>query len=140
MKYRVLCDFRNGKDKFKKGKVYEIEDGKVEELVKAGLITEYKDEDVVFKETAILENLRAEKVADSQTIKGLQEEVKELKSQQAKAPTEGEMKVLEYIFQLKNLEKMEISLIEGLGEILGLEVFGANKKEKSQSLFDQVTG
>ena len=139
MKYRVLCDFRIGKDKFKKGKIYEIEESQVGELMEAKLITEYKDEDVVFKETAILESLRAEKVVDAQTIKAQQEEIEKLKAEKAAAPSEEVVKVMEYLLQVENLERMEIPLIEGIGDTLGLEVTGGNKKDKAQSLFNQVT-
>ncbi len=139
MKYRVLCDFRVGKEKYKKGKVYEIEKPQVKELLEGKLITEYKDEDVVFKETALLENLRAEKIVDTKTIKKQQEEIEKLKAEKAAAPSEEVVKVMEYLLQVENLEKMEIPLIEGIGEKLGLEVTGANKKEKAKSLFDQVT-
>lgn len=139
MKYRVLCDFRIGDKKYKKGKVYEIEESQVEELLGGKLITEYKDEDVVFKETAILESLRAEKVVDAQTIKAQQEEIEKLKAEKAGAPSEEVIKVMEYLLQVENLEKMEIPLIEGIGDTLGLKVTGGNKKEKAQSLFDQVT-
>lgn len=139
MKYRVLCDFRVGKEKYKKGKVYEIGESQVEELLEAKLITEYKDEDVVFKETALLESLRAEKIVDAETIKKQQEEIEKLKAEKAVAPSEEVIKVMEYLLQVENLEKMEIPLIEGIGEKLGLEVTGANKKEKAKSLFDQVT-
>ncbi len=139
MKYRVLCDFRVGDEKYKKGKVYEIKESQVGELLEAKLITEYKDEDVVFKETAILENLRAEKIVDTQTIKAQQEEIEKLKAEKAAAPSEEVVKVMEYLLQVENLEKMETSLIEGIGDTLGLEVTGGNKKEKAQSLFDQVT-
>lgn len=139
MKYRVLCDFRVGKDKFKKGKVYEIKESQVGELLEAKLITEYKDEDVVFKEAAILENLRAEKRVDAQTIKAQQKEIEKLKAEKAAAPSEEVVKVMEYLLQVENLEKMEIPLIEGIGDTLGLKVTGGNKKEKAQSLFDQVT-
>ncbi len=139
MKYRVLCDFRVGKEKYKKGKVYEIEEPQVKELLEGKLITEYKDEDVVFKETALLENLRAEKIVDTKTIKKQQEEIEKLKAEKSAAPSEEVVKVMEYLLQVENLEKMEIPLIEGIGEKLGLEVTGANKKEKAKSLFDQVT-
>ncbi len=139
MKYRVLCDFRVGKEKYKKGKVYEIEEPQVKELLEGKLITEYKDEDVVFKETALLENLRAEKIVDTKTIKKQQEEIEKLKAEKVAAPSEEVVKVMEYLLQVENLEKMEIPLIEGIGEKLGLEVTGANKKEKAKSLFDQVT-
>ena len=146
MKYRVLCDFRVGDDKFKKGKVYEIEESQVGELLEAKLITEYKDEDVVFKETALLESLRAEKVTDAVTIKKQQEEIKnqreeieKLKSEKSQAPSKEVIEVVEYLLQVENLEKMEIPLIEGIGEKLGFEISGGNKKEKAQFLFDQVT-
>ncbi len=139
MKYRVLCDFRIGDKKFKKGKVYEIGESQVAELLEAKLITEYKDENVVFKETALLESLRAEKIVDTKTIKKQQEEIEKLKAEKSAAPSEEVVKVMEYLLQVENLEKMEIPLIEGIGEKLGLEITGANKKEKAKSLFDQVT-
>ena len=140
MKFRILCDFRIGNNKFKKNKVHEIDKKEAEELLKSGLIVEYKDENIVFEETAVLESLRAEKIADSKQIKDLQEEVKALKDDKKAAPSNELEKITEYLLQVENLEKMEVSLIDGIGKMLGLEVFGANKKEKAQSLFDQVTG
>ncbi len=146
MKYRVLCDFRVGKEKYKKGKVYEIGESQVEELLEAKLITEYKDENIVFKETALIESLRAEKIVDSETIKKQQEEIQnqkkeieELKNEKSQAPSKEINEIVEYLLQVENLEKMEVMLIEGIGEKLGLEVTGANKKEKAKSLYDQVT-
>lgn len=144
MNYRVLIDFRNGEDKYKKNELLVLESKeKAKKLIEDKLIEVYEDKGLLLNENKIIESLKAEIRGGKARVKEQQEKIEELQSKLSNLSADNvddSMKdLMEYILQKENLEKMEISLIDGMASVLEIEIEGNTKKEKATSLFDMVT-
>lgn len=137
MKYRVIGNFRRNKKKYKIGEFLELKEDSAEELIKAGVIEKFEAEELSKNQSPVLDNLKKENAELKSENAKLKQEVEEYKE---KIDKSGKLLPLaEHILIPENMEKMETSLIESIGDILGIEVEGGTKKEKAQSLYDQVT-
>lgn len=137
MKYRVLHDFRNGKTKYKKGGIVEMENA--EEFVEAGVLVAFNPEEATETVESVQINEALQKENADLKIKNgeLKEENRELKEENEKS--KGQSQLVEMILTQENITKMEVSLIDEIAGFLGLDIVGDTKKEKANSLYEKVT-